>query len=112
MTEYEMHRSGVTRGRVSGSLHVWRAGDTIEAPDGEMDHLRDSMYSTRVVESQSNDPQPTAQATVRDGYEIVQAGGWTKALGPDEEQLGNAIRGTDNEAYATALARIDTHATA
>jgi len=106
MPTFEMHRRGSTAGASSGRFRSWRAGDTIEAPDGEFDHLPDAMYTARVVDTAQDSPAPSAGAQAR--YTVEQSGGWTKVVDRKTgDKIGNSIRGTDDEALAEARARID-----
>lgn len=100
-----MKRRGSTTGAATGRFRSWTAGDTIDAPEGEFNHLSSRMYNARVIEPEQSDPQPSGTAKTR--YEIVQSGGWTKVLDGSGEQVGSAIRGTGDDAKAEAQAQID-----
>ena len=38
LSSYKMHRSGVAEG-ASGTVYKFKAGDVIQAPSGDLDHL-------------------------------------------------------------------------
>lgn len=105
MLTFEMHRCGATTGASSGRFRSWRAGDTIQAPEGEFAHLPDSMYTARVVETKQQEPTASTEGHAR--YTVEQATGWTKVIDQNTgKKVGNSIRGTGDDALVEAQARI------
>jgi hypothetical protein len=96
MIEYTMHTSGTTRGQATGSVRVFRAGDVFTAPKGELKHMPDSAYSTRVMT-----PKDSPRYVVREGQQ-----GWWKVIDTESggPPPGDPVEGESARTKAEAQA--------
>lgn len=104
---YTFHRRGSTTGAQTGRRRSWKAGDSLVAPRGEFHHLRDDMYTARVIQPDPS-PQIEASASQQQRYRVEQNEGWTKVIDTETgDKVGNSIRGAGSDAREEAAARIE-----
>jgi len=93
-----MQRPGSTVGRVSNSFRSWGAGDVLTVPEGELKHIGDRMYETRVE-------RPESSSGAR--YQVRQSGSWHVVYDTVEDEKVEGESERDEEAAQANADRLN-----